>query len=315
MTNPSNDGTGSPHGGPVYRFFPSPTGQSVARRGRDFGLGRHVNHDPASRAYAYRAGAPALAPVRHERRVPIFDQGGLGSCVPNAGLGILGTEPYYSALRAAGLLTADGNAIVLPETVTGAEYWGPGRIPFTESGAIGLYREVTADDPFPGAYPPDDTGSDGLSMAKVFAALGLVPGYQHTFDLASALTALQTYPLLGGTEWTNDMFDPDPYGRVRPTGTVAGGHEWIVDEYLPTSRYGVPMVGCTTSWSESFGADGRFFLIVSDFGKLLKADGDVIVLTPPNKPAPQPGPVGPPEPAADQALAAAMRTWLTAKGL
>lgn len=294
-----------------HRYRIEPESDRVHRRpdGQLYGLGRHVNHDPRSRRYPARLTATTLGPVFHERHIPIFDQGNLGSCTGNAALGILATGPYWDAE---------------PQS------WhdnGPlgatGRLPWTEDGAVRLYSALTAADDFPGTYPPDDTGSDGLTAAKVLTSMGIVPGYQHTFSLTDALAALQHFPLLVGTEWLDSMFYPDSLGRINAAGPVDGGHEWIVDEFIPAGRTphggSRPLstgtrdcIGGTTSWGTSFGVAGRFYLSVSDFGRLLAADGDVIVLTPPNAPAPEPVPV----PAdADTTLAAAMRAWLEAKNL
>lgn len=284
-----------------YQFLPDPDRRYSQRR--RFGLGRHVNHDPRSRRYAYRAAPITFRPVRHERKVPIFDQGNLGSCTGNAFLGVLGTEPYFSALPPGGLVLGD-----------------PLRaIPWNEAGAVSLYSAITAADDFDGTYPPDDTGSDGLSAAKVLTAAAIVPGYQHTFSLTDAMAALQDYPLAVGTFWTEQMFEPDGNGTISIGGTIDGGHEWIVDEYVPAgfpTATGRPaasaMVGGTTSWGTSFGIGGRFYLTATDFGKLLKQDGDVIVLTPPTAPAPTPS-----APAAGtaEALAAEIRATLDRWGL
>lgn len=261
--------------------------------------GRHVNHDPRSRRFAYTSGAPSTyrpPAVLHARHVPIFDQGDLGSCTGNATLGIMATGPYWDALCA----------------VTGTPTpLGAGPYPFTEQGAVALYHDITANDPYDGTYPPSDTGSDGLSSAQALQRAGIIPGYQHTFTLADALAALADYPLLVGTEWTQAMFEPDGNGLIRVRGSVAGGHEWIVDQYDPVHDW----VGGTTSWGASFGKNGRFYLTVADFGKLLSVDGDVIVLTPPTAPAPQPTPDPVPTADADATMAAAMRAWLADKGL
>lgn len=294
-----------------YRIEPGPREHTAAGPVEVFGLGRHVNHDPRSRRFAYRGPLALPSPVYHERHIPIFDQGSLGSCTGNAALGILATGPYWDAE---------------PQS------WhdnGPlgstGRIPWSEPGAVTLYSMLTAADDFPGTYPPDDTGSDGLTAAKVLTSLGIVPGYQHTFSLTDALQALQHFPLLVGTEWLDNMFYPNDVGIIRASGPVDGGHEWIVDEFVPAGR--IPhvgpyhlsdktdFIGGTTSWGTSFGLDGRFYLSVPDFGKLLAKDGDVIVLSPPNAPAPEPTPEPGPADDADRALATAMRTWLEAKGL
>lgn len=299
-----------------YTIDPGPQGQYVRRGLRDYGLGRHVNQDPRSRRYVYRAAPASYGSVFHVRHIAVFDQGELGSCTGNAGLGILATGPYWEALTSTQQATGPGHGYTWDET-----------------GAVALYSDATEADGFPGDYPPDDTGSDGLTVAKLLTGDGIIPGYRHTFDLAGALAALQDFPLLVGTIWTDGMFDPDTRGRIAPTGRVAGGHEWIVDEFVPASRVpvGVPAtvpaavlsqrydhIGGTTSWGDSFGIAGRFYMRTDDFGRLLAQDGDVIVLTPPNRPAPQPAPdpdAPPPAADPDRVLAQSMRTWLTAKGL
>lgn len=322
MTEPT------PSHGPIVRAVGPYLSYQPGDRNRQYGLGRHLNHDPQSRAFAFepREQAPRR-PVRHYRQVPIFDQGGLGSCEPNAGLGLLGTEPYFSALQVGGLLSADRGSIVLPETVAGNRYWPSDRIPFTEEGAVGLYHEVTENDPFDGTYPPDDTGSDGLSMAKVFRALGIIPSYRHTFSLNAMLAALQEYPLLMGTDWHADMFNPAPRtGIIAATGQVVGGHAWIADEFVPAGSIAsgwdpltqaptpVDLVGGVTSWGTGFGLLGRFYLSVPDVAGLLAQRGDVIVPTPPKpaKPAPPPpAPIGP----SGQQVADAVRKALQDLGL
>jgi hypothetical protein len=267
-------------------------------------LGRHVHHDPRSRRFSYtRGAADSYRPpaVSHQRHIPIFDQSyrELGSCTADAGLGLLGTGPYWAALTAVG---------------GGTEPTGAGTYPFTEDGVIALYENITANDPFEGAYPPEDTGSDGLSMAQALQRARIIPGYQHTFTLGDALRALANFPLGMGTVWTDNMFYPSASGLVRYRGeSPVGGHEWIADEYVP----GRDWVGGTTSWGTGFGVGGRFYLTTTDFGRLLAADGDVIVLTPPDAPppVPLPEPGGGGTDDADRVLADAFDTWRAAKGV
>lgn len=309
-----------PDHGPIVRAV----GPFTSRATGDipFSLGRNLNHDPRSRAFPYRASAGPLAAVFHQRLVPIFDQGQLGDCTMCALLGALGTDPYFTLLRTAGLIDEMGNVLFGGDGIT-----AQGSYSFSAETVETLYHDVTSIDPYDGTFPPDDTGSDGLSSAKVAVALGAASGYQHTFSLTDALAALQDYPLMVGTEWTNDMFNPDRQGRIKPSGQVAGGHEWIVDEYvpagsLPVSGRGVlsatiPYIGGTTSWGTGFGAAGRFYMTDTNFGRLLAAEGDVIVLTPPTAPAPTPTPDPDPAPGAPTAqdVADNVRATLTALGL
>jgi hypothetical protein len=97
-------------------------------------LGRHVRHDPRSVAYRVaRTATPET--VIWERKIPILDQGDLGSCTGNATVGVLGTEPYFS------LLSADQQASL------------------SEDLAVAIYSGGTQRDTFPGVYPPEDTST------------------------------------------------------------------------------------------------------------------------------------------------------------
>lgn len=224
--------------------------------------------------------------MRHERRIPVLDQGQLGSCTGNAGIGALGTDPLYGTVpsRLQPLLVAQG------------------AYPLNEDGAVELYSDATRIDGAPGQYPPTDTGSDGLAIAKVLKAHDLIAGYQHTFTLADALRALTLYPLMVGTVWYQSMFTPSAEGvlEVSPGSGVAGGHEYVVDSYDADRG----LVGVTNSWGTGWGVAGRAYLQAEDLGQLLDAEGDVIVLLPLTVPAPVPAP----DP--DHALAAVARPWV-----
>lgn len=261
----------------------------VVRDRTDPRLGRSVHHDSRSRAYAFTGAGVTLKTVQHERHIPVLDQGALGSCTGNAGIGCLGTGLFF--------------------TDRGTQYT------LDESGAIWLYSDATHIDPYAGTYPPVDTGSDGLSVAKALKSAGEIAGYTHAFSLNAALAAFVMQPVIVGTDWTDDMFTPDEDGRVHPTGPVAGGHEYVIDGIDVENK----RVWATNSWGASFGLGGRFWLTWDDFGALLKRDGDVTIFTPLTQPAPTPTPPVPPQPAPpadpDVVFAAAAKAWLATKGL
>lgn len=244
-------------------------------------LGRHVNHDPRSRAYAVAPIATTLTAVRHQAFIGILDQGQLGSCTGNAGVGAIYREPFN-----------DGS-------------WRSQGYSPDEAGAVHLYSNATQLDGYPGAYPPDDTGSDGLSVAKALQKAGIISGYLHAFDLQSALLQLMTTPLITGITWYNSMFTPRPGGgllEVDETSGVAGGHELCVDQYIPASGTVPAMVGGPNSWGTSWGDGGRWYMYVTDWGKLLADDGDVTAFVPATQPAPVPAD-------ADGTLWTAVRHW------
>lgn len=238
-------------------------------------LGRNINHDPRSRAFAFPAGV--VASVRHERRSPVLDQGDLGSCTGNAAVGALGTDPFDTK-------------VALDETL-----------------AVKIYGMGTGLDPYPGTYPPEDTGSDGLSVAKACQKLGLISGYQHAFTLAAALTALQDYALITGVSWYSSFDDPDADGLVKLTSDayVRGGHEFEVIGCDLAKR----QIECVNSWGTGWGIDGHFFIGFDDWQRLLSEDGDVTVLLPPTVPAPTPVP--PVD--LDAKLWADLKVWARAK--
>jgi hypothetical protein len=233
-------------------------------------LGRHVVHD--SRSLRYRAPAGdlgALASVRHKIEIPIMDQGNVGSCTGHAGTAAIAYEAFWDY---------------------SADAIGPGD---PHVYAEHLYSDATKVDPWPGAWLPDDTGSDGLSIAKVLQARGLISGYQHATSLEAALTALAQRPVMIGSNWLEGMYTTGPDGQMTVSGQIVGGHEYVLDE-LDVERQRVWM---RNSWGMGYGISGRGWMGWEDLRGLLAADGDCTVLVPRAEPAPQPQPIPAPTPA------------------
>jgi hypothetical protein len=225
-------------------------------------LGRHINHDDASKAFPMEM-ASEYRNATHLRRTPILNQGSLGSCTGNAGTGLLGTEPFYSALKVK---------------------FGVSMLTLNESYAVNLYSEATKIDPYPNEYPPTDTGSDGLSIMKVLRKAGVVHAYRHAFGLDHALRGLIRRPVIIGIPWYNSMFEPGPNGllKVDPESGLAGGHEVelnIVDFTSTDPHNPVGRVRGPNSWDTSWGDGGYFEMDIADFGKLLEDYGDVMTAT------------------------------------
>jgi hypothetical protein len=256
-------------------------------------LGRHVRHDPRSLQYLYPADEVAgLTSVRHERHIPVLDQGSLGSCTGNAAEGCVGTAVFFAAVPDSNKAKPTGNA-------NG-----------DEKQAVALYSAATKLDDAPGSYPPDDTGSDGLSVAKAAQKAGLISGYQHCTSLTSALKALSQQPVITGVNWYDSFDQPDANGLITITAgaQVRGGHEFVLDELDVEGK----RVGFTNSWGESWGLAGRAYMSWSDFDQLLGEQGDVTVFVPASQPAPTPTPPTPtPQPSDPLAeLAAMLKQWI-----
>lgn len=222
-------------------------------------LGRHQEHDPRSRSFAFVAPEPLpLRDVAWRRHVPAYDQGapikfrgkeyryGLGSCTFNATAGAISTSPHRHRFRSQARIAAG-------------------------------YSEATSIDPFPGQWPDDDTGSSGLAAAKVALRHGWIREYRHIFRFDDFLQAMMVGPVIVGTVWRSEMFDPEPDGRVHALGSVVGGHEY--------EAFGVDVgqrrVWCWNSWGGGWGVGGgRFWLAWDDLRDLLAQDGDATVLVP-----------------------------------
>jgi hypothetical protein len=212
-------------------------------------LGRHVEHDPASRAYGvFAAGTVALHRVVWRRYGDLFTQR-VGSCTGEAGAGALNTE----GLR----------AVVRPRH----------RRLFTQADAEKFYSLATTLDSFPGTWPPEDTGSSGLAVCKGMVQLGYLQAYRHAFSLQEALQALMAGPVLTGTDWYEGMDTPDDHGRVKIAGQVRGGHEYLAVGYDPSTD----LVLFDNSWGRSWGLRGTFLYTSKMWGQLLAGQGDVTV--------------------------------------
>lgn len=249
-------------------------------------LGRHVRHD--SRSLMYQV-APqprsAMVSKRHYSMIPTLDQGQLGSCTGNAATKNMSYGEFWSAQGDTVLSTTDSSA--------------------NQSYAVEVYAAATAIDPWDGTYPPTDTGSDGLSVAKIMHQRGLISGYKHATSLDAVLTALQTQPVITGTAWYEGMYDVESDGRIRPTGEMQGGHEYTLDEVdMENGR-----VWLQNSWGPRWGIDGRAYLTFEDYRSLLADWGDATIFVPITEPAPEPAVVE--TSSADAELARAASSWLS----
>lgn len=246
-------------------------------------LGRHIRHDPRSWQFAFTAvDLGTLASVRHQSNIPTLDQGSLGSCTGNAATKCLSYDPFWG--------TPKVKTVIGPDAVADEKY------------AVDVYSAATAVDQYPGVYPPTDTGSDGLSVAKVLQSRALISGYQHAFSLEALLSALAKQPVIVGTEWRQDMFHPAADGRQKITGAVAGGHEYCLDELDVANE----RVWMQNSWGKSWGLQGRAYFTWTDMRALLAASGDCTVFAPVAAPVPTP-----PAPDPEAEFVASARTWLS----
>lgn len=104
--------------------------------------------------------------------------------------------------------------------------------------ALAAYTWITQNDPYPGAWPQQDTGSDSLTGCKWLVKQGYAKSCQVISGVSAVKVALQSGPVIAGMNWLDGMFTPDRCGNLATTGTMQGGHaESIVGHNIVTDDW------------------------------------------------------------------------------
>jgi hypothetical protein len=218
-------------------------------------LGRHVKHDSRSRAHPYRRTEVPLKDNLVKRYIDILNQLQVGSCTGNAETGEIGSGANYAAFRSA------YPSLALDETF-----------------ALGLYSAAEQIDGN-GAYPPNDFGSSGLSVAQAAKNAGYISAYVHCMSLQDVLNALSSgRAVILGTNWYDSYDHTDSNGLVTisPGAQVRGGHEYLGRGIDVDKR----LVHCDNSWGTEFGIQGSFDQGWGDLERLLSEQGDGTISVP-----------------------------------
>ena len=213
-------------------------------------LGRHIEHDSRSKEYPARQ----LTGVRNRlwaHQAPVLKQD-IGCCTGAAMAQLLNCSAMVLARRA-GLGTT--------------RY-------LTLAHAKELYAAATEIDDIAGQWPPDDTGSSGLGVAKAAVQLGYGSSYRHAFGFPHFLAAIQMAPMIVGPWWYQGMGKLARKAVAYPTGQRLGGHEYL----CLGADFDTETLTFLNSWGASWGDNGRFRMAFRDFEKLLTDDGDATVL-------------------------------------
>ena len=213
-------------------------------------FGRRIWFD--SRSKAFRVVSLLTQPQRreivskHYECYARLDQGDQGSCVRHGWAHELACEPV---------------------PVTGINH----------DTAVGLYYEAQKVDPWEGGEYPGALahyeGTAVLAGAKACMMTGLIGGYYFALGEEEMALGVSHYgPAVLGTVWTSGMSSPDADGRIRPTGSVQGGHCYLIDEI--DVDYEIERYWLLNSWID-YGINQRAWLSREDMGVLLKEGGEV----------------------------------------
>ena len=140
--------------------------------------------------------------------------------------------------------------------------------------AVTAYKWITANDSFPGAYPPNDTGSDSITGCKWLVQNGYARGCQVLNGAASVKAAIQTGPVIAGMNWLDGMMTPDRCGNMSLTGQVDGGHAEGLFGYDVKTDTWVLQNHWDQSWGVCIGSHCGYHLLTSAqlFSTTLDAD-------------------------------------------
>jgi hypothetical protein len=194
--------------------------------------------------------AVAAKTVRWRRYGPVLDQGSVGACTGFAMAQWLNCKPAHD----------------------------PRERYMTNNHALAIYMRATDLDPWPGSYPPNDTGSSGLAACKAAREQGYISGFRWIFNGVDALKeALLFSPVMAGTVWLSSMFRARPVAGQAPflsvSGSEEGGHEYLIVGWNERSGY-FTMVN---SWGPGWGLGGTARLWADDMAELLRRQGDLVV--------------------------------------
>jgi len=119
--------------------------------------------------------------------------------------------------------------------------------------------------------PQPHQGSTVRAGAKILQEQGYVLSYHWAQNIEDVKTCLLTTgPLVVGTAWSMDMFQPDANGVIHPTGANVGGHCYVLDGI----NVGKGLLRIKNSWGKSWGNNGFAYISITDFGNLLDAYGE-----------------------------------------
>jgi hypothetical protein len=121
--------------------------------------------------------------------------------------------------------------------------------------------------------PNQEDGAYVRDGATAMRNRGKLGAYAFAHSVSEITAYVRAHgPVVVGTDWYNDMFDPDVQGYVKQGGGIAGGHCYTIRGHLPAESAYL----CQNSWGDSWGLGGSFKIKVSDFASLLAADGEAV---------------------------------------
>lgn len=131
-----------------------------------------------------------------------------------------------------------------------------------------IYELAQQRDQWPGE---DYNGTSVRAGAKVMSRLGFINNYLWARSAEKIKDwVCHTSPVVMGTLWFQDMFNPDDKGFVTPTGGQAGGHAYLCIGYSHKRK----AFRFINSWGKGWGQSGRFWMKEEDVQFLIENNGE-----------------------------------------
>jgi hypothetical protein len=138
-----------------------------------------------------------------------------------------------------------------------------------------VYHDAQQVDEWPG---DNYAGTSVRAGAKILQRLGVIQDYRWAFTVANVANAiLYVGPVVVGTRWYDGMFSPDSRGFIKPTGSVAGGHAYVLNGVNTTWDGGFFRI--KNSWGRNWGENGYARIRFDHFSDLMTQGGEVCLAT------------------------------------
>jgi hypothetical protein len=130
-----------------------------------------------------------------------------------------------------------------------------------------LYQKAQLNDGLPGT---NYNGSTVRAVAKILKGLNIISEYRWASSVDDISTCLLTLgPVVVGTRWYTNMFNPDSSYQIHVGGGMAGGHAYVLNGVDMEKK----LFRIKNSWGKSWGQEGHAFISFDDFAGLLANGG------------------------------------------
>lgn len=133
----------------------------------------------------------------------------------------------------------------------------------------GLYSLAQCVDEWPGE---DYEGTSVRAVAEVLDRLGFIKQYRWAFSIDAVISAVLTQgPVMFGSDWYEDMSEPDERGVIQVGGEIEGGHAYLLSGYSRRTN----LFRIRNHW-KGWGVDGvsRAYIHADDVKQLLADQGE-----------------------------------------